>query len=287
MNNTFCGKKFTQEDFELIRNIIRKNPKESRFSLSKIICKTFRWYKANGGFKDMSCRVAMLKMHRAGLIQLPDSRVKNYRAQSRIERTFFSEPGVAISKSVNELNKINIELIKSTTSSKIWNEFIDRYHYLGYVKLPGAQLRYLFSTDNQYLGAIGFGAAAWKVAPRDSWIGWNEKQRKEKLYLIINNARFLILPWISCRNLATKILSSVSKRIVNDWYERYHYRPVLLETFVEIQKFQGTCYKAANWINVGLTKGRGRMDKYKLKNKPVKSIWLYPLSKLFREELTK
>lgn len=286
MSNVFCGREFTPQDFKLIHGIIKKNPNKSRYFLSKEVCKILNWYKADGGFKDMSCRVAMLKMHREELITLPAPKINYYNAKYKIEKTNRTNPDLPITKSVNELNELSIQLVNTSQKSKLWNEYIDRYHYLGHKTLPGAQLRYLFSTKNQYLGAIGFGASAWKVASRDDWIGWNHDQRKKKLNLIINNARFLIFPWVSCKNLATKILSQISKRIADDWYEKYCYKPVLLETFVEVQRFKGTCYKAANWINVGLTKGRGRMDRHTKRNKPIKSIWMYPLIKSFKNELT-
>ena len=192
-------------------------------------------------------------------------------------------PQPEVNKKAGEYT-LTLELVEKATSA-LWNEYIDRYHYLGYRPLPGAQLRYFIKSDDQVLALLGFGAAAWKTAPRDSYIDWDAETRKRNLHLIVNNARFLILPWVRSRNLASTILSMVSRRIVSDWREKYNYEPVLLETFVEKERFQGTCYKAANWIYVGDTQGRGKLDVHNEYKLPIKSIWLYPLKKDFRKRL--
>jgi hypothetical protein len=146
-------------------------------------------------------------------------------------------------------------------------------------------MRYLATAQGRVLALLGFGAAAWKIAPRDLWIGWSAAQRRERLHLIINNARFLILPWITCRNLASKLLAMAARRIQDDWAIRYGYRPVLLETFVESQRFTGTCYRAANWTHVGQTQGRGKLDTNHQTPLAVKDIWLFPLEKRFKTSL--
>jgi len=179
---------------------------------------------------------------------------------------------------------LHLQLVEKSDSA-LWNEYIDRYHYLGYTPLPGAQLRYFVHSGDQVLALLGFGAAAWKTAPRDDYIGWDTATRKKKLHLVVNNARFLILPWVRSKNLGSKVLSMASRRICEDWLTRYNYEPVLLETFVEKERFLGTCYKAANWIYVGDTKGRGKLDVHYEYKVPVKSVWLYPLRKDFRERL--
>lgn len=135
---------------------------------------------------------------------------------------------------------------------------MERYHYLGYTPLPGAQIRYFIRSSTGLLGAIGFSAASWKVAPRDTWIGWSASVQKQNLHLIVNNSRFLILPWVKSKNLSSHILSLCAQQLPHDWQQTYGYTPVLMETFVEKDRFAGTCYKAANWIYVGLTKGRGK-----------------------------
>ena len=172
--------------------------------------------------------------------------------------------------------------IVTKATSALWNEYIERYHYLGYSPLPGAQLRYFITAEEQIVALTGFGAAAWQTAPRDQFIGWNHDQRKKNLYLIVNNARFLILPWIQSKNLASKILSLTIRRLPDDWEQRYNIRPVLLESFVQKNRFAGTCYKAANWIKVGETKGRGKLGPAGKISVPIKDVWVYPLDKKFR-----
>jgi hypothetical protein len=167
----------------------------------------------------------------------------------------------------------------------LWNEAIARFHYLGYTPLSGAQQRYLVEYDDGILGAIGFGASAWKVAARDHWIGWTSQQRQSGLQRVVNNARFLLLPWVRVKNLASRILSMSARRLVGDWQQRYGYQPVLLETFVEQPRFSGSCYRAANWIYVGDTQGRGKLDRYEERALPIKGVYLYPLISDFRREL--
>lgn len=133
---------------------------------------------------------------------------------------------------------------------------------------------------------LGFGAAAWKTAPRDDFIGWTRAQRESRLHLIVNNARFLILPWVASKHLASKLLGLAARRLASDWHSRYGYRPVLLETFVEKPRFAGTCYKAANWLHLGDTQGRGKLDRDRLSNLPIKSVWVLPIARCFRKALT-
>ena len=169
--------------------------------------------------------------------------------------------------------------------SSLWNELVERYHYLKYKPLPGAQTRYLVFHGSHLLAALGFSAAAWKVAPRDRFIGWDDQQRRCNLHRIVNNSRFLILPWVTVRNLASCILATAASRLGDDWKERYGYEPLLLETFVERNRFRGTCYRAANWLHVGETQGRGKLDRQHRRPLPVKHVYVYPLHKHFRQEL--
>jgi len=171
----------------------------------------------------------------------------------------------------------------------LWYEYIDRYHYLGYQLPFGAQLRYFIETGKEQktiLGCLQFSSPAWKMAPRDRWIQWNNEQRKRNLQKVINNSRFLILPWVRVKNLASSVLALAARVVPDDWHSCYGYRPVLMETLVERMRFKGTCYKAANWVYVGTTTGRGRMDRrHKRHGMVPKKIYLYPLAARFREEL--
>ena len=177
--------------------------------------------------------------------------------------------------------------MRQKSESRLCNELVERYHYLGHKPLPGAQLRYLVSSGEQPIALLGFGAAAWMSAPRDGYIGWTHEQRQRHLHLIVNNARFLILPWVQSKNLASMILANAARILPSQWQEVYGYRPVLLETFVEKPRFQGTCYKAANWICLGQTKGRGKLGPAGKQSVPIKDLWVYPLDRRFRETLTR
>jgi len=178
-----------------------------------------------------------------------------------------------------------IRRVEGRADSRLWNEAISRFHYLGFKRLPGAQMRYLVESKEGLLGALGFAASAWKVAARDRWIGWSEEQRKASLHLVVNNARFLILPWVKSRNLASWILSHCACSLPCHWEERYGYKPVLLETFVESPRFAGTCYRAANWTCLGETQGRGKLDRDHSASLPRKQVLVYALERGFRGAL--
>ena len=226
----------------------------------------------------------MLTMSRDNLIDLPPAQ-RGHRPPTRTFTSAESNPRPPFEVALGAIVALRLELVGRGRPLALWNEYIARYHYLGYGVMPGAQLRYFIMAGDQVLGAMGFGGAAWKVAPRDSFIGWSAEQREARLHLIVNQTRFLILPWVRCQNLATKALALVTRRLPDDWDLRYGYRPVLLETFVDTTRFHGTCYKAGNWLQVGLTKGRSRMDRQHARDKPVKSIWLMPLRRDFRATL--
>ena len=222
-------------------------------------------------------------MHRDGLIVLPHPRSKNNNVRHGSCITSASDPKEPLIGTRRDIRDLRLRQIQTEADSHLWNELIARYHYLGYVPLPGAQIRYFIEGNDQILGALGMGASAWKVAPRDLFIGWSHEQRQAGLHLIVNNARFLILPWVQVKYLASSVLGLLCRQLASDWQNAYSYRPVLLETFVERDRFRGTCYLAANWIHVGHTQGRGKLDRQKL---PVKDILLFPLTKNFRIILT-
>ncbi len=280
----YCGKKWSEDDIEHIRELINTKPQAKRAELAREVCIAFGWRRINGQLSAMSCRVAMIRMARDGLITLPTARSR-YRRPPTSFVSSASDPEPPLKSSIADFQDLRLEIVARGKELAQWNEFIGRYHYLGYRIMPGAQLRYFIMAGDKVLGAMGFGGAAWKVAPRDKFIGWSAEQRKTHLHLIVNQTRFLILPWVRCQNLATKSLRLASNRLPHDWQLRYGYCPVLLETFVDVTRFKGTCYKADNWIQVGLTQGRSRMDRYHAKDQPVKSIWLLPLVRDFRAAL--
>jgi len=280
----YSGRVFTGREIEQVRELIERHPQMNRQQLSYRVCELFDWRKSDGSLKDMSCRVALLRMHREGRIELPAPRHKVNPCRSFACRTLQGEPEPLLEAAVHELEDLRLEMVQRE-SSALWNETIDRYHYLGYKPLAGAQMRYFAYAGDRLVGVLGFGAAAWKSGPRDQWIGWSRSERQRNLGLIVNNARFLIPPWIRVKGLASKLLAMAARRLPADWAGRYGYRPVLLETFVEAQRFAGTCYRAANWTCVGQTQGRGKLGDHRLGQVPVKTVWVYPLSRDFREQL--
>ncbi len=279
----YCGRQFTDHEIDWIRNLIDTTVGINRARLSASFCEQFGWRKPDGGLKDMSCRVALLKMHRAGIITLPPTQKPFNRARKHTHRSLFTQPKPPIEKKAGDFN-LHCEVVEGG-AAKLWNEFIDRYHYLGYTSLAGAQIRYFIKDNDETLALLSFSAAAWKTAPRDRFIGWDKDKREKNLHLVVNNSRFLLLPWVRSKNLASRILALVCSKLPDDWHSRYGYRPVLAETFVEKERFTGTCYKAANWKCVGETKGRGKMDRYNTFSQPVKTIWLYPLTQRYTERL--
>jgi hypothetical protein len=281
----YCGRDFSVQEQAQIIELIERNPSKHRTDLSRDVCRMLSWYKADGGLKEMSCRVAMLRMQEDGLIQLPAPRkINQNRCRTKPAQTAASAPQSLIQDPVHQLGALHLSLV-SSNNTRLWNEYIQRYHYLGYTPLPGAQLRYFVIMNGQVLALLGFGASAWQVAPRDTFIGWDHDQRRRGLPLIVNNARFLILPWVQSKNLASKILAMIARQLPIDWISRYKIQPVLMETFVESGRFAGTCYRAANWIHVGRTKGRGKLGPSGVQSVPVKDIFLYPLARNFKTVL--
>jgi Druantia protein DruA len=279
----YCGRDFSAPELALIRDLIAEDPTRTRAELSRRTCQTLHWYKPDGGLKQMSCRVAMLRMQQDGLIQLPPPRCQ--RPRPRLQSSGQTDPQELIHQPVQALPTLHLKSVHPGQDSRRWNEYIHRYHYLGYQPLPGAQWRYWVTAGETLLALLGFGAAAWQCAPRDRFIGWSHEQRQQNLPLIVNNARFLILPWVRSPNLASKILGLAARQLPDDWQTRYGYRPVLLETFVQKDRFTGACYQAANWTWVGQTQGRGKLGPAGKQSVPIKDLWLYPLDKHFRRVL--
>ncbi len=279
----YCGRDFAPTEIDLIRELL-KTPQINRARLSRQVCERLGWWRENGALKDMSCRVALNRMQADGLIALPAPRNPKpvaYRSYPHIEQAVLEPSSIP----AVELATLSVDLVLTRADSLLWNAYIERHHYLGHQLMPGAQLRYFVRAAGHIVAALGFGASAWKVKPRDQVIGWTRDQRQRNLHLIVNNARFLILPWIRCKNLASRILALTAKRLPDDWHARYAYRPVLLETFVEKPRFTGTCYKAANWQPLGDTQGRGKLDTLHRNAHPIKSIWVYPLVRHFQRHL--
>jgi len=280
-----CGRAFDGADLERIRQAVREADPPLRAEIARRVCQVLDWRDVQGRPKLMSARVGLLRLHRAGLIELPAPTRRNGNGRALVQGPDRWPEPVPVERRVGELSGLRLEAVTDQRVSRLWNGLIDRYHYLGYTPLPGAQLRYLIQWDGGVLGAIGFGAAAWKVAARDRWIGWGRAAREAHLGRVLNNARFLILPWVRVKHLASKVLSLAARRVAEDFPARYGEPLVLLETFVETPRFAGTCYRAANWQSLGETSGRGKLDRHHRAALPRKGVYVYPLRADFRAAL--
>ena len=279
--SVYCAREFSAQDFQTIQGLLAQTPALNRTDLSRRLCEQLNWRKPNGELKDMTCRVALLRMQADGLIALPPSRERAPRKRLQPLPTPASDAQPPLQQPVHELGPLTLRPITQRADSRLWNETIARYHYLGYTPLSGSQLRYNVWAGPRLVALLSFGASAWKLRGRDQFIGWQEPERLRNLQLVVNNARFLILPWVQSKGLASKILALAARQLPHDWQQRYGYRPVLLETFVESDRHRGTCYKAANWIHVGQTTGRGKKCPVHQPIVPIKDIWLYPLRRDF------
>ncbi len=284
----YHGRDFTAGEMALMRELIASSPQQTRAGLARAFCRAIGWVKPDGGLRDMAARVAMLRMHRDGIITLPPPR---HGQPPRRVPEFGPETDPPATPMPETLDAVRpIRLLKVTgagrAASAAWNSFIARWHYLGYTPLIGAQMRYTVQDrEGRPLAMLGFSAAAWKTAPRDDFIGWSPEVRERNLYRVIDNSRYLIMPWVRIPNLASHILSQARRQLPGDWETQYRVTPVLMETFVEIPRFTGITYKASGWIHVGTTQGRGRYDTKMEFGKPKKDIWLCPLRKDWKRTL--
>ena len=285
----YYGRDFTAEEMALLRALIAGPPALNRHRLSKAFCRRIGWFKPDGGLKDMMARVTMLAMHRDGLIVLPPKQGRQNRPKPIVFGLDTEPPLFPTPTTLDEVRPLTLRpVVRGTREGKLWNEFIARYHYLGYRTLVGAQMRYaVHDRDGWPVAMLGFSTAAWKLAPRDTFIGWTPQLREKNLPLMVDNPRFLILPWINIPNLGSHILAIIRRRLPEDWTERYNTTPVLIKTFVETPRYTGAVYRASGWIHVGATKGRGRYDRDKLYDKPRKDIWLRPLRRDWKRTLNR
>ena len=281
-----CGQEFSDEICDRIRATVESEPTISRRALSLRVCEWLNWKSPNGKPKEMSCRVALLKLHRGGILSLPEPGVRNW-AVVRAKRSTLSLPEIeSLRCRLKTLGEIKLVLVESKNRplSRLWNDLMETYHYLRAGPLCGTQLRYLIeSSVYGWIGGLAFSAAAWRVAPRDRWIGWSEEARKSNLGKVVCNSRFLLVPRVA--HLASHVLSLCARRVRQDWVEHYGVRPMLLETYVERDRFEGTCYRSANWVHGGATQGRGRMDRDRTYSTPIKEVYVYPLQRNARKEL--
>lgn len=284
----FCGKPVSEKQIQEIIELTEMFSSLSRTELAATVCELFSWNRPNGKLKTVECRQFLDRLNENGVISLPERRNPGV-SKTPVKRTRQGQRQACISGPLKELVPIRLKRVESREQRELWYEYIDRYHYLGFKKPFGAQLRYFIESvkTGETLGCFQFSSPAWRMKPRDQWIGWTEEQRKKNLQKIINNSRFLILPWVQVKNLASMALSIAVKQVPFDWQECFGYRPVLMETLVDGKRFSGVCYKAANFLSMGQTTGRGRMDRNGNRyGEEVKDIYVYPFSPDFCHALT-
>jgi hypothetical protein len=285
----FCGRRFSGQELKLIAEIAGDYAGLAVTEMARTICELLDWKRANGRLKDQECRQLLEQLRDQGWFELPGVRNSGPRGPRQIKLSAASAPQARVEGSAEEFEPLQFEVVKKGKESQLWTELIERHHYLRYRVPVGANLRYLVRSRQKGAGVVAcllWSSPAWKMAPRDEWIGWNAEQRARNLQLIVNNSRFLVLPWVQVKGLASKILAQSARQLPIDWECRYGYRPLLLETLVDAMRFRGTCYRAANWIPVGQTQGRGRMDRERrAQGLAPKDIYLYPLCRNAQQRL--
>ena len=286
---SFCGHALKETELALIRQITREFANLALTELAATVCELLEWRRPNGGLKSRECYLFLRELHRRGwLPSLP-------RPQPRHRRTPPSAPvqepcpsPVLLSGPLDQYRPLQLELIEDTAGRRLFRQYLKQHHYLGYRAPYGAQLRYWVRAaqpDLPPLAALLFTSAAWRMAPRDRYIGWSDAARQNNLPRIVNHSRFLILPWARIHHLASHILARAAQQLPRDWQARYCVEPVLMETLVDASRYRGVCYRAANWIQVGMTQGRGRMDRWRSTQAVPKHIFLYPLHRRWRQQL--
>ncbi len=283
---TFGGRDFSPAELNLIREVVSGFGGLGITEMARTLCELLGWKRPSGGLKHLECRRLLEHLAEGGLLRLPERLGPGAPGGRRTARSPRGEPQPEISGSVRELEPLRLEVVRSGKADPrgdhaLFKELLDRYHYLGYRVPFGASLRYLVRSQqapDQILACLLWSSPAWRMAARDAWIGWNDQQRRRNLQFIVNNSRFLILPWVRVKGLASKTLARCARQLPEDWEQLYGYRPLLLETLVDGARFSGACYRAANWIWLGQTAGRGRMDRrHQAHGRAVKELYVYPL----------
>jgi hypothetical protein len=280
------GRTVTTQDIRFIRRLIAEHSDWHRTRLSQELCHQWEWTNAKGAHKDMAARALLRKLDARGLISLPPPvRSANNACRHRHEVALTLDQ-TPITDTLAALRPVRVLPVADDAQAQLFRGLMQTHHYLGYSGPVGENLRYLaWDRHDRPLGGLLFGAAAWRLACRDRFIGWDSTCREQGLSRIANNMRFLILPWVRVEHLASHLLGQVSRRLCSDWQYHYGHPITLLETFVDTTRFRGTCYRAANWIHVGQTTGRSRNDRPGRPRVPVKAVWLYPLQHRARLDL--
>jgi len=284
---TFRGRAVTEHEVEFIRALIAQHPRASRRALSKYLCEAWAWVQPNGQLRDMVCRSLMLELHRAGLIELPAVRFRpRNNVTARRAPPALSIDTSPIRVSLCELGPLEVYQVRRTATEALFNALVDTYHYLGYTQPVGEHLKYLVFADGRPVAALAWCSSPRHLGCRDRYIGWSPAARQRNIALLAYNTRFLILPWVEVPHLASHLLGRSTRALASDWQHFYGHPLVFVETFVDPQRFRGTCYRAANWVLLGRTTGRGKDDQSHRPNRPIKEVLGYALTARFRERLS-
>ena len=286
----FGGRTFSVAELELICGTAVEFAALGVTEISRTVCELLEWKRPNGGLKNLECRQLLEQLCAQGQLSLPALRVTKPHGPQLVHQTARSDAQAPVDGSAGRYEPLRFELLRGdgAGNSALFREYLQRYHYQGYRVPFGAHLRYLVRSEHgpeQVLACLLFTSPAWKLAERDRWIGWSAQQRARNLQFIVNHGRFLILPWVRVKGLASKILAHCSRLVPVDWEQLYGYRPLLLETLVDAGRFRGTCYQAANWTRLGVTQGRGRMDRYHEVQGTPKELYVYPLCRRVQQRL--
>ncbi|MBI4232612.1 DUF4338 domain-containing protein [Candidatus Peregrinibacteria bacterium] len=277
------GRSFTPTQIQKIIQIVECYSNSTRTEISQKVCRALRWRQPNGRLKEVACREVLRKLEYAGIIKLPKPR-----GLGAIWKNDFNYGGYAGDTSIVasiDFKELNFKLAKTKKEIGLWNTLVKNYHYLHTSRIVGRQLKYTVFFNDMPVACLGWGDAAWNVQCRDEWIGWTSRQIPRRRHLIVNNVRFLILPWIKTPNLASHLLAKCGNLVQYDWNNIYKIEPVLLESFVDIQYYSGVCYKATNWIKLGLSAGYAKVGAYHHNSQKPKALFVYPLTKYFRNRL--
>ena len=277
----------TSEDIAFIRQLIAENPGDSRRRLSAKLCEAWQWKQANGALRDMVCRGLLLLLHRAGEIELPPIRFRTLnpfvRREAPAPMLIDTTP---IAGALSALRPIELQQVRRTADEPLFNSLMEQYHYLSYEQPVGEHLKFLAWAKGRPIACIAWGSAPRHLGSRDRYIGWSAEARRRNIRFLAYNTRFLILPWVRVPHLASHILGRMAATLSDDWQAMYHHPVYFAETFIDPERFRGTCYRAANWVPMGLTTGRGKADQTHRPNRSIKEVLGLPLTPRFRELLT-
>jgi Druantia protein DruA len=285
---SFRGRDITPQDASFIRDLIARHPDASRYALSKKLCEAWDWRQENGELRHMVCRSLMLALHRAGHIELPPARYTPRNPMTHRQRPVLGPVDQRpVQMSLKALGPLALRQVRRTDDEGVFNGLVETFHYLGYTQPVGAHLKYLVWAQalERPVACLALSSAPRHLGPRDRYIGWSSEARKRNIRFVVYNSRYLILPWVRVEHLASHLLGWVAREVSGEWERVYGHPVYFLETFVDPARFRGTCYRAANWVYLGQTTGRGKDDHTNRPNRPLKDVLGYPLTKRFRELL--